>query len=390
MKLSPEHTTLEEAIAAATLAAHLHRFRPVNAITYRRYQRVQPNQQPISRSAIPKLATTYAPLLSSDGQADFVAYRALLSEITTRVSNSYNYCFESVPLLFDTGASVSCTFNRHDFISPIRPVQPMTIQGIASSLTVKGIGTVQYTLPTTTGTTTSIIIHDVLFVPDCPSRLICPRQLLHHLDDPEASLQCNSTSVQLSFRGSIIDIPYDDQLNIPILHTAPGVDSYLSFCQATGNSHSAPPPSLPSLPPVAAAGILTPNLTPGQQIKRKLHERYSHRAYSRINAWILDGTIDVPKSIAKEPDPVCAICQLAKARRQSHKGHRGSITANDVKPGDGVSADQMEATVPGLLPTTKGAPTNRRYLYCNFWVDHFSDFIFVTIRDKARSRTHQI
>ena len=381
MKLSPNHEPLEQAIAAATLAAHLSRFRPKNAITYRRYQRVKPSQQPFTKRDIPVLATQYEPLLpEQESNADFTAYRATLTEISNYSDNVHPYHYESVPLLFDTGASVSCSFNRHDFISLVRPTQPTNIKGIASSLTVQGIGTVVYHITADDGTLIPLRIPNVLYVPDCPTRLICPRQILHNVDDPEASLTVTSSSLRLSFRGSNITIPYDDTLNLPILFTASGVQSYLSFCQTIGQSHQ-PPPELGSDHLFASVGLLSENLTPDQRIKRKLHERHVHKHYGQINQWILDGTIDCPKSVAKAPDPLCPICQFGKARRQSHKKHTGSITAHAKAAGDGVSADQMEATTPGLLPTTKGTPTKKRYLFCNFWVDHYSDFIYVTMHE---------
>lgn len=329
MKLSEEHDLLEQATATATLASHLARFRPV---TYRRYNRVKPNQQPFSNRDIPVLVSTYEPLLDdATVQADFVAYRATLSEISQHSQRIHQYDYESVPLLFDTGANVSCSFNKHDFISLVRPAQPTKIKGIASSLTVKGIGTILYHLTADDGTLVTLKIPNVLYVPDCPTRLICPRQILHHVDDPDASLTVTSSSLKLSFRGSNITIPYDEQLNIPILSTASGVQSYLYYCQVIGQSHQTPPElSLDSA--FAAAGLLTPNLTPGQRVKRKLHERNCHKNYGQINQWILDGTFDCPKSVAKEPDPVCPICQFGKARRQTHKGKMGQSQPTPKPP----------------------------------------------------------
>jgi hypothetical protein len=50
-----------------------------------------------------------------------------------------------VPIILDTGASISISPYSTDFIGEIKPVQNITLKGIASGLTVTGIGTIQYT-----------------------------------------------------------------------------------------------------------------------------------------------------------------------------------------------------------------------------------------------------
>ncbi len=54
----------------------------------------------------------------------------------------------TVLLIVDTGASGSISHEISDFISTPRPVQPTTLQGIASGLKVDGIGTAAYTFLT--------------------------------------------------------------------------------------------------------------------------------------------------------------------------------------------------------------------------------------------------
>jgi hypothetical protein len=50
-------------------------------------------------------------------------------------------------------------------------------------------------------------------------------------------------------------------------------------------------------------------------------------------------------------------------------------------PGDGMSSDGMEAGYPSHPVTTRGSPTTKRYRYCLFWVDHFSQFVYVTMHE---------
>lgn len=77
---------------------------------------------------------------------------------------------------------------------------------------------------------------------------------------------------------------------------------------------------------------------------------------------------------------------FGKAKRRPHRSHTSSITSIHVNPGDGVSADQFEAGVPGIVPTTKGLPTSMTYKFCNFWIDHSSKFLYVTMHPTKDSK----
>jgi hypothetical protein len=87
------------------------------------------------------------------------------------------------------------------------------------------------------------------------------------------------------------------------------------------------------------------------------------------------GAIKVPAAVVNAPSPMCLACQLGRARRRAHTSDSRSIDQNHTKSGDDISADQMEAGYPGMLPTTKGSPTKARYHFCNFWIDHHSRLV---------------
>ena len=74
-----------------------------------------------------------------------------------------------IPLILDTGASVTVTNCVDDFVTPPRPVQNTTLQGIASGLEVHGVGTVNYTVMNNEGYPVTITIAGTLYVPKCPS-----------------------------------------------------------------------------------------------------------------------------------------------------------------------------------------------------------------------------
>jgi hypothetical protein len=81
---------------------------------------------------------------------------------------------DEVSFVVDTGASITITHDKQDFVSPIYRVQPTTLQGIASGLSVEGIGDAEYVFRTDNDQHVSILLRNVLYVPSCSIRLLCP------------------------------------------------------------------------------------------------------------------------------------------------------------------------------------------------------------------------
>lgn len=143
-----------------------------------------------------------------------------------------------------------------------------------------------------------------------------------------------------------------------------------------------------NIKPLSSAGhqtFLYRNLTPKQQRKMHLHERCAHVHWGQLNAWIREGLLPCCPTLASEPDPVCAACQFGKAHKHSHKADTGHIAKHHSAPGDGVSSDGMEAGCPGRPMTTSGLPSQRRYKYVSFWIDHYSQFVYITMHESKKA-----
>jgi len=218
-----------------------------------------------------------------------------------------------ISLILDTRASVSITNCSADFITAILPVQNTTLKGIAAGLTIKGLGTVQYTVRDDIGREHTITIPEVLCVPDCPSRLLCPCQVLSSTRDTAATMTVRSSSVQLHFGGATFTVPYHEGSYLPILNTVPSLACYHSFCltrKTLGLADSSEP---------------LPALTAVQRTKLLWHRQLNHVNFDQLNDWMRSGMVPASSAVANAP------------------------------PGAGVSADQLEAGCPGLLLTTKGS-----------------------------------
>jgi len=249
-------------------------------------------------------------------------------------------------------------------LPPPRPVQQVSIQGIASGLSVQGIGTISYTYHNDAGIPQTLHLDGALYVPQCTTRLICPRQLGLASGNANDGFQSLHDKEILMFQGQPTTVTYEPLSQLPVLYTAPGIQTFHRFCSS-----------------FLAGYIATSNLTNNQLRKRHMHERCAHAHWDQINSWIRAGLLPCEPSLANEPDPVCAACQIGKMHRKTHKTNTGHIGSEHTAPGMGVSSDGMEAGIPGKIFSTHGTPTSKSYKYATFWIDHYSKFVYVTMHE---------
>jgi hypothetical protein len=368
MKLSPHLLQVEQAYQAMMGAAS-----DLDPITFPRpfYNAVRPRRDlpryrnPASVPILPPQVTPDShvpPAICKEKLLLLAAFEATHHSSRTPISP------DMVPLVIDSGASVTISPYLTDFIDVLRPVQNVAIQGIASGLQVQGIGTLQYKYYNDSGTLQTLTIHDALYVPKCTARLLCPRQLGQATGSPNDGFQCLVDKGILTYQGQITTVSYEPLSKLPVLYTAPGMETYHRFCTSA-----------------YSAKFHGSNLTKQQLRKLHMHERCAHAHWDQVNAWIRSGLLPCDPSLANEPDPVCAACQFGKMHRKSHKTNTGHIGANHTAPGMGVSSDGMKAGIPGKVFSTHGTPTTKTYRYATFWIDHFSKFVYITLHDSKRA-----
>jgi hypothetical protein len=252
------------------------------------------------------------------------------------------------------------------------------LRGIAAGLQVRGIGCVHYHFPRPEGGVVTVKLDNVLYVPDCLMRLLCPRHVAaatRQKGDGFRSLDSHSI---LTCYGVSLHVDYEEKTKLPIIYCFTDQSNSTPFMAAPAIETSKPDLTKPS---TGMPAWSKPNLSQVQHLKLLMHERCNHRHMADISKWIRQGLLPVSPSIANCPDPICHACQLGKAHRRPHNKATGGITANASHPGEGVSADQLEAGCPGRIPTTKGLPTTKRYRYCNLWIDHVTRFVFPTFHE---------
>jgi hypothetical protein len=321
---------------------------PADSSAYRRPPRRRTHYELTHRRAAadtcspPPLALHY-PVATSHIATDFLSLQHAIGLLASQESGfPTTFLPSTVLLIIDMGASITITPDRADFLTPITPVQPTTLSGIAANLQVQGIGTVTYQFPLPNGTTTSVTLKNVLYVPGCAVRLLCPRHLAESTiieGDGFLSLQHGGI---LTCNGIELPVSYDRNTGLPIIYTIgqPALMSSSTLqnpCAANAISNPAPVTPYPSVTQIK------PNLSKSQHLKLLMHERCNHRNMADVSQWIRQGLLPVHPSVANCPDPICLACQHGKARRKAHNKSTGGITGASHAPGDGVSADQLEA-----------------------------------------------
>jgi len=95
----------------------------------------------------------------------------------------------------------------------------------------------------------------------------------------------------------------------------------------------------------------------------------------------------LPARLAKCTLPFCSGCTYGKMTRCPWRTKAPYATVPKVatKPGQCVSVDQLDATVPGLIAQIKGIPTIKRYNYVTIFIDHYSKLGYVHLQQTLTS-----
>jgi GAG-pre-integrase domain len=83
------------------------------------------------------------------------------------------------------------------------------------------------------------------------------------------------------------------------------------------------------------------------------HHRLSHISMNRLQRMTTQGFL--PKRLATCRLPICQSCTYGKATRRAWRTKHKTETVTAISPGQCVSVDQLESTLPGLIGQMKGS-----------------------------------
>ena len=116
------------------------------------------------------------------------------------------------------------------------------------------------------------------------------------------------------------------------------------------------------------------------------HHRLGHISFKAIRLLAAAGVL--PKRLLQVHIPKCAAYQYGSMTR---KPWRSKAAPSKIKPtiveqpGNCISVDQMESSMPGFMAQMKGRLTRRRYNYATIFVYHRSRLKYVHLQESITS-----
>jgi hypothetical protein len=312
-----------------------------------------------------------------------------LRELTRNKSIYFSNKKDDLPMVIDTGGSKSVTPVIEDFIGELRPADVNDLQGLSTSTSVLGVGTVRWTIRDVFGCTRTIET-EAYYVPHATIRLFSPQRYFQEND--AGSFWCDSRRSILTLAdGSDLEFPYNQGSNLPLMlpHTTTQMGLTFEDSQLFRE--------LGSAALVTVADDMNQNITASQKELLTWHWKLGHAHFDWIQKLAAkprkppDG-IERPILKTKEPRvsscprPLCTACQMAKQNRRSPGVTVGtpvsekemSLRRGKLNPGEMVSIDQYESALPGRLPHTKGKePKRTKYTGGTLFVDHATAHIYL-------------
>lgn len=309
-----------------------------------------------------------------------------------RFQSVYHAGIDGPPIVFDTGASVSITPDREDFISFTDDVSTTTLTGITSSAVCKGKGKIRLNLRDDTGQSREVVT-TALYVPAARVKLLSVQRYCREVKDG-ATFVVNEDGCCFTFPtsqgGKTITFDLENGKMLP----QTSVLKQWGRKMVNKNTND-------SIFTVVSSDNL--NLDPAQKMLLEWHWKLGHYNMNWIRYLIRSQVLPVRGQKSSIAKCFCTACQLGKQSRRpegtvNHKIRKekdGGLKKNMTAVGGRVSTDQFVSSLPGRLPTSYGREKeHEQYTGGTVFIDEASEYIHVenqvslgaseTIRSKQR------
>ena len=327
---------------------------------------------------------------------------------------------DSFTIGLDNHASFSMSNDKRHFVGTIRQYRTSTVKGVGGSLPIKGIGTVKWKITDDNGRQHAFEISGTLYVPGLRNSMLSPQhwaaQMVKTTNQPAWEETRPSKSI-LYWNGgrSKRTVPLHPNTNTPIMESSIGATNYRVFETVFNKIH------LPSSV-ICSSGLINDDIdeqiheqnmmdiikddmlskselkfirsNEDEDIKMddpqaellRWHHRLGHTSFKTIR--LLAAANMLPRHLLQAKIPKCSSCQYGAMTKRPWRGRSqpSKIKPTMVRgPGDCVSVDQMESSLPGFMAQLKGRLTKKRYNYATIFVDHYSRLKYVHLQESISS-----
>ena len=297
----------------------------------------------------------------------------------------------SFPLIWDSGASISVTHDRSDFINFQRT--NATVDGVCSTHNqVTGKGIVEWHVPDVRGKT-RILKLEAFYIPNSRTRLISTQGVLNKYGDEMITIQdgvlCLSGSEHDDNRNAV-RAPINPRNSLP---TSVGLHREalsIGVCQLSKA--------------IDITNAKNKNLTEAEKELLRWHCRLGHVGIKKVQNLMRTGVLSHSEttrrlhssaSKTKQHGPYCASCLFGKqgqrpspglAPRTAIRDRRGVSKADNLFPGQEISVDHFICSTKGRLFSGRGkAPDHQLYSGGCIFVDHATGYVHVEFQQSLSS-----
>ena len=340
-----------------------------------------------------------------------------------RISSSEPNSGYDGSVLFDSGANCCITNRKEDFTGEfVEGNCDHSVDGIGTSLKVRGRGTVAWTFEGDNGMYRTLRL-PCYYIPSSLHRVASLQRVLEVC--PEETFLMNGQCLVLSGTESVpsISIPYCPRSNLPLAtpldhahddtdpqerdHLDSGADTArleVNRCAASTNTSRTPKPQLP-INKSPMSSLTHPdnlNLSGPEKELLRWHYRLGHIGVKRVQWMFRQGILATSEATRRMHSaackithgPLCTACQYAKQRRKTMPGHskivhkeeQNSLKFDDLFPGKMISVDHFYAGPDGRLDTTYGKEhSDKKRKGGAIFVDHASGNVFTYFQSHLNS-----
>ena len=306
---------------------------------------------------------------------------------------------DNLPIVIDSGASLSLTPVLEDFIGDLKPAHIKDLNGLSSKISVVGVGTVRWTICDLFGVVRSIET-TAYYVPQATIRLFSPQSYFQENDAGKCVITAKKSVLTLA-DDTELEFPHNPGSNLPFMLLA---ERYKGFVGVTYEDAVAlgDQCALDGLF-LSVADETNQNLSSSSRELLLWHWCLGHANMQWVQRLASqpqdtrDGQKPIlarkNKNVSCCPPPLCAACQLAKQHRRPVQTTKTTplpdkhmhLRANDILPGDCVSIDQYMSSLPGRLAHTFGKEKKKdRYCGGTLFVDHASGLVHLRHQESLR------